>query len=119
MTRRTGSGHVRGEARAAYLLLTPNLLLLGVFVRRSRPALAAAVVLPPILDHRIGGSYVPDGDVAAPDSSGLVGYAALRLLDDVAYGAGVWAGCISARSWRALLPSFSGPLPPPEPPTDS
>ena len=39
---RTGSRHIRGEARAAYLLLTPNLLLLGVFV--FVPLVGAAVI---------------------------------------------------------------------------
>ena len=59
---------------------------------RARPALLAAVVAPP----------------------GPLRFAPLRLLDDVVYGTGVWAGCLRARSGRALLPSFAGPFPPPE-----
>ncbi len=35
-----------------------------------------------------------------------VRYAALRLADDAAYGAGVWAGSLAARRLDALLPSF-------------
>jgi hypothetical protein len=38
---------------------------------------------------------------------GLARFAALRLVDDVAYGAGVWIGCARERSVRALLPSLS------------
>ena len=60
---------------------------------RTRPALLAAVVAPP----------------------GPVRFSPIRLLDDLAYGAGVWAGCLRARSVRALLPSFTGPFPPPAP----
>ena len=70
----------------------PFALLLWWRWPRSRPALVAAVVAPP----------------------GPTRFAALRLLDDVAYGTGVWAGCLRARSGRALLPSFAGPFPPPE-----
>jgi hypothetical protein len=32
---------------------------------------------------------------------------AVRLADDVAYGAGVWAGCGRARSLAALVPDLS------------
>lgn len=91
----------------------PFALLLGLVCRRSRPALLAALLLP--ATDRIGGSKSAPGRSAAPDSLGVGRYAALRLLDDVAYGTGVWTGCIRARSWRALAPSFSGPLDPPEP----
>lgn len=100
-----GPGHLwagRTVADALRRPWWPFALALAVVHRRSRPALLAAAVLPPILDRRIGG-----------DPSGWPRYAALRLLDDVAYGTGVWAGCLRARSWRALIPSFSGPLPPP------
>jgi mycofactocin system glycosyltransferase len=33
--------------------------------------------------------------------------AAISLVDDAAYGAGVWQGCWHRRSWRALLPRLS------------
>ena len=32
---------------------------------------------------------------------------ALRILDDVAYGAGVWRGCAKERTFRPLLPSWT------------
>ena len=37
-------------------------------------------------------------------------------LAHAAYGAGVWAGCLWARSATALLPRFSGPVEPPHAP---
>ena len=36
------------------------------------------------------------------------GWFALRVLDDLAYGCGVWAGCARERSAAALLPQFTG-----------
>jgi len=36
-----------------------------------------------------------------------VRFAALTLLDDASYGAGVWAGCRRRGSWRALLPRLA------------
>lgn len=36
-------------------------------------------------------------------------FAAARRLDDAAYGLGVWAGAIRARSWRALRPTRPRP----------
>ncbi|HWC69295.1 MAG TPA: mycofactocin biosynthesis glycosyltransferase MftF [Acidimicrobiales bacterium] len=35
-------------------------------------------------------------------------YTALRLLDDAAYGAGVWRGARAARQWAPLLPAVTG-----------
>jgi hypothetical protein len=34
-------------------------------------------------------------------------WTALRLADDVAYGAGVWAGCVRERSMAALRPDLT------------
>jgi hypothetical protein len=110
-----GPGHLwAGRATAEALRRTwwPLALVLALVCRRSRPTLLAATLLP-ALDRPIGGSQPHMGAVAAADSVGLGRYVTLRLLDDAAYGAGVWAGCLRARSWRALVPSFSGPLPPP------
>ena len=111
-----GPGHLWAGRTVAETLRRswwPLALLLGLVSRRSRPALAGAFVLLPALDHRTGGSHPPMDRVAAADSVGLARYVALRVLDDVSYGSGVWSGCIEARSARALLPTFSGPLPPP------
>jgi mycofactocin system glycosyltransferase len=80
----------------------PLTALLAALSRRVRPAVAAAVVVPPLLEWR-----------EARPPLDPVRYAALRLVDDLAYGAGLWTGCVQARSFRAVLPSFSGPLEPP------
>ena len=77
----------------------PLAVVAAAVAPRARPALAAAVIIPPLLEWRSERPPV-----------GCIQYIALRLLDDVAYGAGVWAGSVRARSVRALLPSFSGPI---------
>jgi mycofactocin system glycosyltransferase len=74
----------------------PLAALLGIRVRRLRPLLVAAAVLPNVLEA-----------AAVPSEVGRVRYALLRLADDVAYGAGVWIGCFRDRSVRALLPSLA------------
>lgn len=102
-----GRGHLwaaRTVAEALRRTWWPLALALGFVHRRSRPALLAAFVVPPLLDRN-----------PRSGSLGPVRYLGLRWADDVAYGAGVWLGCGRARSPRALLPSFSGPL---DPPTD-
>lgn len=71
--------------------------------RRARPALLAAAVVPALLEHR---EDRPDLGVAA--------FTVLRLADDLAYGTGVWAGCIARRDLTALLPAFAGRFSPPE-----
>lgn len=80
----------------------PFAVAVGLRSRRARPALVAAAVVPPLLDRHAGTATLAPGR-----------FWALRLLDDVAYGTGVWLGCLRHRSGRALLPRFSGPVPPP------
>ncbi len=72
----------------------PVAALTGALVRRLRPAVAAAVLVPSLVDWwRTRPAIDP------------VTYTAIRLADDIAYGSGVWAGCRSERSARALLPA--------------
>lgn len=97
-----GRGHLwAGQAVADALRRPwwPLAALLGWRCRRARPALAAAAVVPVLLEWR---SQRPPLDP--------VRFGVLRLLDDLSYGTGVWLGCLRARSVRALLPRFSGPI---------
>jgi hypothetical protein len=71
--------------------------------RRSRPALAAALVVPALVEH-----------IERRPGLDVVRWSGLRLADDLAYGAGLWAGSLTVRTTAALRPAFSGRFPPPE-----
>jgi hypothetical protein len=76
----------------------------AVLSRRARRVLLAAVVVPIVLDRRAdraGRAGRAESAVVDP-----ITYAALHLLDDLAYGTGVWVGAWRRRSAAALLPSF-------------
>jgi hypothetical protein len=64
---------------------------------RARRAVAVAAVGDALLDFR---RRQPDLDP--------VRFAVARRLDDLAYGTGLWAGAVRARSPRALVPAFRG-----------
>ena len=101
-----GIGHLhaaRSVADAIRRPWWPLALLLAWRAPRSRRPLAAAAVLPGLV------SWWETRPALDP-----VRHAALHLADDVAYGAGVWAGCARRRSVRALLPAWSGRIPPPD-----
>jgi mycofactocin system glycosyltransferase len=68
-------------------------IVLGLLVRRSRRAAALALITPALHDWW---TTTPDLDP--------VRYALLHIADDVAYGTGVWAGSVRARTLRPLLP---------------
>jgi hypothetical protein len=78
----------------------PLAVVAAVASKRARRILLAAVVVPAILDRR-----------EHPTSLDPVSATALRVLDDAAYGAGVWAGAWRERNIGALLPTFT-PWPP-------
>ena len=63
--------------------------------RRARRAVVAAAVIPPLVDWWQGERSVDP-----------VRYLALRLADDVAYGAGVWTGCLQQRTTQPLRPDL-------------
>jgi mycofactocin system glycosyltransferase len=84
---------VMGLGRAATMLAAPGLLGLAATGRRGRRAAAALVLVPPVVDWV---RRRPDLD--------LVRWVAASVADDMAYGAGVWTGCLRARSTAALLP---------------
>lgn len=93
--RLAGRGHVaagRAIAQAVRRTWLPVALGAAVLSRRARPAVAAAVLGPAVVDA------VRRGPTAA----------ALHLADDAAYCAGVWAGSWRARTGRAILPASSG-----------
>lgn len=63
---------------------------------RARRALLAAAVIDTV--H----AFAPE----PPPVADVLPFAALKRLDDLAYGAGVWIGAIRGRSVRALLPDI-------------
>jgi mycofactocin glycosyltransferase len=65
----------------------------AVAVPRLRLPVAALILAPPLLDWA---DRRPPLDPAR--------YVAARLLDDAAYSAGVWQGCLTRRTVRPLLP---------------
>ena len=93
--------------------------------------MAAAVLVGAIVSKRVrsivvSASWVPalicDRARERPPIE-AVPWVALRLLDDAAYGAGVWVGCLREGSFEALVPDLtSWPNPPAtspaKPPTD-
>ena len=84
----------RTLARAATRHHWPLTLPAAVVSRRARRALLAATAADAVAawwPHR--------------ERVGLPDFAGARLLDDLAYGAGLWAGALRARDARALLPA--------------
>jgi len=65
--------------------------------RRARRALLVAAVVEGIADHRRTGAGLDP-----------LRYVAAHRLDDAAYGVGLWAGAIRARSAAALVPAWRG-----------
>ena len=73
----------------------PLTVLAALFLRRSRRAVVAAIILPSLWSWR----------KKKPSLDPLT-YCTLRLADDVAYGTGVWKGVIARRNIGALKPRF-------------
>ncbi len=97
--RLAGLGHLyagRQVASAITRTWWPAALVAAAVLRRSRSPLLAAATVPALLDW-FGGERPHD----------LVRYVALRLADDVAYGAGVWMGAIEQRSIGSLAPELT------------
>ena len=96
--RLAGLGHLYGGRAIADALRRtwwPVALLLALRWRRVRAGVVVALTVPPLLEWR-----------ADRPALGPVRWAGLRLVDDLAYGAGVWAGCARERSVRALRPDL-------------
>jgi len=73
----------------------PVALPAAAAIPRLRLPLAAALIVPPVLDWR---QRRPPMHPA--------GYVAARLLDDLAYSVGVWQGCVAHRTARPLVPAL-------------
>jgi mycofactocin system glycosyltransferase len=80
-------------AEATRRVWWPLAAAVAVTCRRSRPALLAAFALPPAVAW-----------ARARPGLGLLPWSVLSVLDDLAYGAGVWAGAVRARRVGALRP---------------
>ena len=92
-------GHLaagRQLASAVRRVWWPLALVAAVCSRRTRPALAAAVLAVPLVD------------AWRTRSARAVLDAPAQLADDLAYGAGLWAGVVADRAAGPLVPSFSG-----------
>jgi mycofactocin system glycosyltransferase len=93
-----GYGLGSSAAQASALLLRhwwPLSLAGCLGSRRLRRTVALAAVVDGLVEYR---RLRPDLDPAR--------FVLARRLDDLAYGAGVWAGALRGRSVRALLPAF-------------
>jgi len=96
--RLAGLGHLHAGrllARAATRTWWPAAAAAALASRRARPVIAVAAV-----------ASLLDGTSTRSDLPRAV-EVGLRLLDDVAYGAGVWWGAVTSRTWAPLLPSFA------------
>ena len=93
-----GIGHLHagyGLARAVARVWWPLATLLALIRPRTRPLLVAAMLGPSLLDWVRGARPAP-----------VVRSLALRLVDDLAYGAGVWQGVLDTGDFTALTPDF-------------
>jgi mycofactocin system glycosyltransferase len=83
-----------GLGRAATMLGAPGLAVLATRGRCGARAALALLLVPPVVEWA---RRRPDLD--------LPRWVAASVADDLAYGAGVWTGCIRAGSFGALLPA--------------
>ena len=88
----------RGVGGAGTVVTGPVLLAL-LACRRTRRTATFALLAPPLLE------WVERRPALDP-----VRWTALRLLDDLAYASGVWAGCLRRRSLAPLQPRLTRPV---------
>ena len=86
----------RQLAEATTRVWWPVALGVAVVSRRARPVLALAAVGPALLTW-----------VARRPALDPVRFVALHVLDDAAYGFGVWQGALTARTAAPLLPDLT------------
>jgi hypothetical protein len=76
--------------------------------RHHWPLAALAAAVSPVARRRLAAVAVADAVLAWWPHRAQVGpvrFAVLRRAEDLAYGAGLWAGVLRARDPRALLPA--------------
>jgi mycofactocin glycosyltransferase len=98
--RLAGLGHLRAGrllATAVMRAWLPAALVVAMRSRRARIALAACAVAPAGLD------WWERRPALDP-----IRYGALRVLDDAAYCAGLWLGCLAEGTVGPLLPDLTG-----------
>ncbi len=89
-----------GLGRAATMLAAPLLLGASIRGRRARLVSVLALVAPPAVEW-------------CRRRPGLdpVRWVVASVVDDIAYGCGVWIGCVRARAWAPLLPRIRSGAP--------
>ncbi len=95
-----GIGDTGVAISRAMTMLTPGLLAAGLIHRRTAPAAAALLLAEPAR------SWARSRRTLDP-----LRWSALAIADDVAYGAGVWAGALRARTSAPLRPVLSRATP--------
>ena len=97
-TRIVGGGTARGAlpALGGLARVWSPALVLALLLRPTRRAAALALVLPALRD------WAGQRDELDP-----LRYGAFHLADDVAYGAGLWAGCVRAGTAEPLVPRIA------------
>jgi len=83
-------------ARAVTRTWWPLALPAAVLSRRGRIAVAGALIAPPLLDW-----------LRTRPRTDPVRFTVAHLVDDLAYGTGVWEGCFEKRTFAPLLPQFA------------
>jgi hypothetical protein len=74
----------------------------GLAFRRTRRAVALALLIPALADLMKDSKKLQDDADLRPWT-----YVALHVADDAAYGAGVWLGCAHERTVAPLVPRLS------------
>jgi hypothetical protein len=98
LTARSTGAAARALSRAATRHHWPVALAGALVSRRARRGLLVLAVADGLL------AWLPHRSRTGP-----IRHLAARRLDDVAYGAGLWAGAVRAHSARALMPTRPPP----------
>jgi mycofactocin system glycosyltransferase len=85
--------------------------LAAALLRPWWPVTAAAAAVSPAARRGVAAialaCYADEWRAQRPEL-GLAAWCSLRLLDDLSYGTGIWAGCVRHRTVRPLLPDLHG-----------